>query len=289
MNLCDPAMVMHFISMAAGTTDGPAMDGFYQNTTQGTFFWDIMRNVVKRPTKRQRECQAPKAILLNTGEIKYPFDWQPKILDVQLLRVGNFTTMSGRRLQKAVKQKIIQLGMGPSNGYASYLSMQRYEGASTPYGPHTLSAYIKVFDELVTAMATGNPISNTEILPNYVRQSPDLSAGYGPDRPALLRRDVNSTYERQSGLIVEATFVAGNPRNDGMLEGTYLTVEEKQKSGDWKVIRTDNDYDTRFLWHSTMPILGHSEAVIRWDIDETTPVGTYRIGYFGHHRVPFEK
>ena len=67
----------------------------------------------------------------------FPYEWQPHILDVQLFRVGNFyiaavpaefTTMSGRRLRKAIKEKLIELGTGdeettvvlsgPANGYA---------------------------------------------------------------------------------------------------------------------------------------------------------------------------
>ncbi|KAL0078298.1 Neutral/alkaline nonlysosomal ceramidase [Phycomyces blakesleeanus] len=316
--LCDPAMGYSF---AAGTTDGPAIDGFYQNTTQGTFFWDIAKDLVKKPTQRQKECQAPKAILLNTGEIKYPFDWQPKILDVQLLRMGNvyiigvpseFSTMSGRRLRRSVRQNLIAQGLGnndtvvlhtgPANGYASYCTtfeeyqMQRYEGGSTPYGPYTLDAYIKVFGELVSSMASGKPILDSEQLPNYVNASYDFSPRQGADRPKLFHqfgdvvRNVAPVYRRRKALTITASFVAGNPRNDGMLDKTYLTVEYRQpSSGDWKIIKTDDDYDTRFIWRYTMPILGQSEATVEWDCGEDTPAGFYRLGYFGHHRTPYTK
>ncbi|KAI9016486.1 Neutral/alkaline nonlysosomal ceramidase [Phycomyces nitens] len=314
--LCDPAMGYSF---AAGTTDGPAIDGFYQNTTQGTFFWDIAKDLVKKPSQKQKECQAPKAILLNTGEIKYPFDWQPKILDVQLLRLGNvyiigvpseFSTMSGRRLRRSVKRNLIEQGLGdkdtvvlhtgPANGYASYCTtfeeyqMQRYEGGSTPYGPYTLDAYIKVFEELVTAMASGRPVLDSEQLPNYVNASYDFSPRQGADRPKLFHqfgdvvRNVAPVYKRRKALTVTATFVAGNPRNDGMLDKTYLTVERQDDSGDWKVVKTDDDYDTRFIWRYTMPILGQSEATVEWDCGDA-PAGIYRLGYFGHHRTPYTK
>jgi neutral ceramidase len=83
-------------------------------------------------------CQSPKPILLDTGEISFfPHTWQPEILDIQLFRLGHvfiysvpseFTTMSGRRLRRAIKQALInhQLGdqdtivihSGPANGYA---------------------------------------------------------------------------------------------------------------------------------------------------------------------------
>lgn len=69
--------------------------------------------------------------------MSFPYAWQPTILDVQLLRIGNvyiagvpaeFTTMSGRRLRAAIKHKLIEYNVGnenttvilsgPANGYA---------------------------------------------------------------------------------------------------------------------------------------------------------------------------
>lgn len=66
-----------------------------------------------------------------------PYTWQPHILDVQLFRIGNFyiaavpsefTTMSGRRLRNAIKNKLVEYAIGdnettvvlsgPANGYA---------------------------------------------------------------------------------------------------------------------------------------------------------------------------
>lgn len=67
----------------------------------------------------------------------YLHSWQPEILDIQLFRLGNvfiyavpaeFTTMSGRRLRRAIKRALINHGLGdqqtvvihsgPANGYA---------------------------------------------------------------------------------------------------------------------------------------------------------------------------
>jgi neutral ceramidase len=75
--------------------------------------------------------------LLDTGEMTSLHSWQPEILDIQLFRVGNvfiyavpseFTTMSGRRLQNAIKTALIKnylgnqdtivIHSGPANGYA---------------------------------------------------------------------------------------------------------------------------------------------------------------------------
>lgn len=55
-------------SFAAGTTDGPGMFNFAQGTTTGNPFWDHVRDFLSEPTQEEMDCQAPKPILLNTGE-----------------------------------------------------------------------------------------------------------------------------------------------------------------------------------------------------------------------------
>jgi neutral ceramidase len=46
-------------------------------------------------------------------------------------------------------------------------------------------------------------------------------------------------------IVISVTFVAGNPRHNPKADGSFLTVEQKQKDGGWKTIRNDHDYDTR--------------------------------------------
>ncbi|KAI7902015.1 Neutral/alkaline nonlysosomal ceramidase [Cokeromyces recurvatus] len=322
VQLCHPAMGYAF---AAGTTDGPALNGFYQNTTKGTFGWDLIKDIVQKPSKEQKKCQAPKPILLDTGEISTLYPWQPVILDIQLFRIGNvfiyavpseFTTMSGRRLRSSIKRALIKYRLGnqdtivihsgPANGYASYCATfeeyqhQRYEGASTPYGPHTLEAYIKAFDELVYMMANPNNHSiKSEELLDYTKQGFNLTPKYRSDQPHLFRsfgdvlQDVSSKYYSKNNLsssfIVSAIFVAGNPRNDPMLGKTFLTVEKKIGKDKWKIIRTDDDYDTRFIWKYKHLLLGTSEATIEWHVSDSVEPGIYRIGYMGNSRLPFSK
>ncbi len=55
-------------SFAAGTTDGPGMFNFAQGTTTSNPFWDKVRDFLSEPTQEEMDCQAPKPILLNTGE-----------------------------------------------------------------------------------------------------------------------------------------------------------------------------------------------------------------------------
>ncbi|XP_014217172.1 neutral ceramidase isoform X3 [Copidosoma floridanum] len=167
---CSPAMGYSF---AAGTTDGPGSFAFEQGTTTSNPFWNAVRNFLAKPTDEDVRCHGAKPILLATGQMRKPYQWQPKIVSTQLAMVGNvvlagvpgeFTTMSGRRLRDAVKKAIDETDesfgeaevvvAGLCNTYSDYITTpeeyqaQRYEGASTVYGPHTLTIYLKQYAEL---------------------------------------------------------------------------------------------------------------------------------------------
>jgi len=131
-------------SFAAGTTDGPALMGFVQGDANVThLLWDRVRDLYQAPSPSQIQCHYPKPILLSTGEKEQPYAWQPSIVEVQLLRVGNlwiaavpgeFTTMAGRRLRRRIRETIEAyrdenaLGdvyiviAGLSNLYSSYVT-----------------------------------------------------------------------------------------------------------------------------------------------------------------------
>nr|XP_040033448.1 neutral ceramidase [Gasterosteus aculeatus aculeatus] len=113
----------------------------------------------------------------DTHTMNWPLPWHPQIVDVQIITIGSvavvavpgeMTTMSGRRLREAVKQELESEGAfkdtevvlaGLSNIYTHYITtyeeyqVQRYEGASTIYGPHTLSAYLQKYRGLARAIA----------------------------------------------------------------------------------------------------------------------------------------
>ncbi|KAI8341054.1 Neutral/alkaline nonlysosomal ceramidase [Chlamydoabsidia padenii] len=335
-SLCKPAMGFSFI---AGTTDAEPGIGVYQETTHIPWYWRLVRNFIKKPSQAQALCHAPKPILFDTGEMEFPHAWQPHVLDLQLLRLGDiyivgvpaeFTTMSGRRLCNAIKSKVIEHGgdpsstkvilSGPANGYSSYVAtyeeyqVQRFEGAATIYGPHTLEGYIHVFQALASSMMTNQPVS----LPTTIMESPnsttpvltttfdpmtmtmagrrmyfDLTPRRGTDHPIFsfnfgdVIHDVpEQQYNPTSSdiIVISATFVAGNPRHNPMADRSFLTVEQKQDDGHWETIRNDHDYDTRFRWNLKSKLFGQSEATIEWEIDNQTEHGVYRIGYFGHHK-----
>lgn len=48
---------------------------FYWKNLQGNAFWRLVRNLLKTPSAEQNKCQHPKPILLDTGEMKVPYDW----------------------------------------------------------------------------------------------------------------------------------------------------------------------------------------------------------------------
>jgi len=59
-----------------------------QGVVTGNPFWDFISGLLKDPTPEQVECHAPKPILLDTGEIQYPYAWHPTQVDTQIIRLG---------------------------------------------------------------------------------------------------------------------------------------------------------------------------------------------------------
>ena len=68
-------------------------------------------------------------------QMTFPFDWHPRIVDTQLLRIGplviaalpgEFTTMAGRRMREAVEEKLDEgeevVLAGLSNVYTHYVT-----------------------------------------------------------------------------------------------------------------------------------------------------------------------
>ncbi|XP_067670891.1 neutral ceramidase B-like [Haliotis asinina] len=306
---CKPAMGYSF---AAGTTDGPGMFDFKQGTISPNPFWDFVRNFIKKPSPEQTACHAPKPILFDTGEMNRPYPWQPAIVDIQMLRVGQlviigvpaeFSTMAGRRTRDAVAEALVSSGFpqdtvpviaGLCNTYSDYVTtfeeyqIQRYEGASTIFGPNTLQAYIQSFVGLAQDMAKGTPsppgptpqnLLNRQLsfLPPVIFDSAPIGKTYGD-----VVVDVQPEYSQNS--TVRASFVSGDPRNGLKRDETFLTVEKQLSATEWDVVFTDSSRHTRFYWHHTNYILGESAAEISWDIPANQEPGTYRIKHFGDHK-----
>lgn len=320
VQLCSPAMGYSF---AAGTTDGPGMFGFTQGTTTGNPFWNRVRDFLSKPTDEEIRCQHPKPILLNTGDIEIPYQWDPRVVPVQIIRVGNlfilscpneFTTMAGRRLRNTIQsiledgkivgegQKIYVTIAGLTNSYSSYVTTyeeyqaQRYEAASTIFGPHTLEGYIQEFSRLARDLVAGQPSVSTTSPPDLTDKQLQLipeprfdrvpkNASFGDVFPG---KDVKASYK--VGETATATFYAANPRNNQRVQGTYLTIEKKSKIG-YHMIANDADWSTKFHWRAgpedplDFGVSKQSIAEISWDISNDITTGTYRICYFGDHKI----
>lgn len=306
---CVPAMGYSF---AAGTTDGPGSFAFEQGTTTSNPFWNTVRNFLAAPTKSDIHCQRPKPILLISGRMRLPYQWQPKIISTQVAVIGNvviagvpgeFTTMSGRRLREAIKKvmndgsddEISVIVAGLCNTYSDYVTtpeeyqVQRYEGASTIYGPHTLTIYLKQYQELVQAAVQNKPVppgppapellqSNLiTLVPPVLYDTPRWGRNFGD----VIQQPAKVT---SPGDTVTAIFVAGHPRNNLMTDSSFLTVERLEDDEVWIPVATDADWETKFQWRRTSTILGSSQVTITWEIPQDVKPGEYRIRHNGYYR-----
>eukprot|EP00057_Strongylocentrotus_purpuratus_P021390 XP_011675864.1 PREDICTED: neutral ceramidase [Strongylocentrotus purpuratus] len=248
------------------------------------------------------------------SQMNFPYEWSPHIVDTQILRIGDFailaipgefTTMSGRRVRDAVTKEMIANGAsanataviaGLTNTYSDYIvtyeeyQVQRYEGASTIFGQHTLQAYINQFRNLTTNMMQDKtpprgPIPKSLIdeqvsfLPPVFFDETPIGKSFGE-----VLTDVGGTSFKK-GSVVQAVFQAGNPRNNLRTGESFMTVEYLDPTKQtWTVVHTDADFCTRFIWTRTSTLLGHSEVTAYWDIPSDTPVGTYRLRVFGESK-----
>jgi neutral ceramidase len=303
-------------SFAAGTTDGPGAFDFTQGDTNGNPFWMLIRDMLRAPSRAQLSCHYPKPILLDVGETHFPYDWVPAIVETQMFKIGNIylvgfpgelTTMSGRRMRNAIKQIAddgstdtdnVAIVAGLSNVYTHYVAtfeeyqMQRYEAASTIYGPHTLSAYIQQFSLLTKAMLTNSAVGDGPDPPLLIKGQISFNPPIVMDMPPFLRKMgecIREPYPRAyPGETIKATFIAGHPRNNPLRGGSFFVVERKPDNGGkyakWETVATDADWSTEFRWVRPVPLLPNSEIDFTWEMPEDTPEGTYRIRHFGYYK-----
>ncbi|KKY22602.1 putative neutral ceramidase [Phaeomoniella chlamydospora] len=309
-------------SFAGGTSDGPGAFDFTQaiNTSDTSSpalnnpLWALARDFIHNPSAEQEACQSPKPILLDAGATTFPYQWAPNILDVQTLRAGSLiiivspgeaTTMAGRRwrskvataatLDLGIDDPVVVLG-GPANTYSHYIateeeySVQRYEGASTLHGPHSLEAhislslkylpYLESMSTAATIPAGPSPPINTNIslsfISGVVYDNPYLLKSFGD----VLTNPSSTTTYSADGSHPTTVFVAANPRNNLRLEETYAAIE-RETNGAWETYRTDKDWSLLFKWNRTDELLGTSSVSLVWEIEDTAESGSYRMRYWG--------
>ncbi|KAF3276186.1 hypothetical protein TWF970_006470 [Orbilia oligospora] len=310
-------------SFAAGTSDGPGAFDFTQSDSEdpdANPVWKVVSSLLKAPGPEQKSCQWPKPILLDVGEMHFPYDWTANIADIQMLRVGQFiaiispgeaTTMSGRRWKEAVakastsvipsgSRPIVVLG-GPANTYTHYITteeeynVQRYEGASTLYGPHTLNAYISLTLKYLPFLSPANTqtIDPGPSPPDNSDSSLNFITGVVYDNPPIFKSfgqittDAAASY--RVGDTVTVVFIGANPRNNLRLEGTFAAVEFQKSDGSWIQVRNDEDWDLIYNWRRDDGFWGSSSAIIQWVVGngpKSVQPGKYRIKYYGDSKAP---
>ncbi|KAG4065246.1 hypothetical protein HA402_012688 [Bradysia odoriphaga] len=294
-------------SFAAGTTDGPGAYSFFeQGDTTGNPFWQLVGNSLRPPSRDDRDCHRPKPILLMTGGMSWPYLWQPQSLPTQVLKIGSavilgvaseISTMAGRRLRDTITEigesmgeDLVVLPTGMANMYASYAvtyeeyQVQRYEGGSSPYGPHTLTIYQQTFSRIFTALMNRQTVPAGPTPRDETRSQLTFLTPVVMDTGRFGRVVVEPrvTYNRRQ--VVFTTFVAGNPRNDLMTESSFFFVQQLQTNGTWRDVATDANWETKFIWRRVSTLLGTSEIDFYWTIPANQEIGTYRIRHVGASR-----
>jgi neutral ceramidase len=294
-------------AFAAGTTDGPGEFNFKQGTNGSeNAYWNwLASHILAAPPANVVKCQYPKPILIYTGGLKWPCEWTQGILPLQMFRIGQLfiaatpvevTTMSGRRLRASITAALTSAGVAnpivvlasPSNAYSHYVTtpeeyiFQRYEGASTLFGPWTLPAYQQEYTKLAVLLAKGQkapvPVRPMDCSKTTFSLQPGVIVDEGPF--GKVKTDVKSSYKR--GETVSVIFWSANPRNNLRTADTFLTVERQVSANNWVVVANDGDWATRYRW-SRQGIAG-SLATITWDVPLDAATGTYRIRHFGDYK-----
>ncbi|KAL3850105.1 hypothetical protein ACJIZ3_011987 [Penstemon smallii] len=211
--------------------------------------------------------------------------------------------MAGRRLRDAVKivltegnskefgSNVHMVIAGLTNTYSItilyYTTLVLFQGASTLFSPHTLSAYIQEFKKLASGLVKGHSVESgpqpldllnkqISLLPPVIVVATPIGVKFGD-----LSLDVpkNSTFKRGDNVTV--VFWSACPRNDLMTECTFALVEVLGGKDTWVPAYDDDDFCLRFIWSRPAKLSARRHATIKWIIPKTAVSGVYRIRHFG--------
>jgi neutral ceramidase len=258
-------------------------------------------------TQPVKDCQAPKAILFETGSGEVPL--QSQIRSLTISRLGSLaivsmptevTTMSARRIRQSVKNtlgdwvKHIVIA-GYSNGYAGYITTpeeyqtQQYEGGHTLHGKWTLPAYIQTLTGLAESLNDASikfvgpqyddwrgkaPAVN--LFANIIDQQPE-----GKEFGSVVAMNKTSV---KAGETIWVEFLSGNPSTGYRNDDTYISIEQKQGE-QWKTIFTDMAWSTIIRWEEKGDNL---IAKVNWTIPLDMTGGIYRIKHLGNYRFTLD-
>lgn len=289
-------------AFAAGTENGRPV-GIFQ---EGSIYGLNWPRITTMP--QEQACHAEKVMLLPTGFAK-PSPWTAQVAPFQLVRLGELaiiaapfeiTTMAGRRLKESVLAALAPSGVryvvlsGLSNEYLHYVTTreeyakQAYEGGSTLFGPWSLEAYTEIFQGLAQEIEDGIAQPDGAV--------PPVSEAKGivhEPRPAFDTLPIGKSFgdvavapqsEYRQGDAVQVTFHGGHPVHGAPEGGSFLTVEQWQ-DGVWSPRLYDWDPETQLRWERAG--LNGSKIHIRWETDDRTPFGVYRICHAGRRKPLF--
>ncbi|GMF29087.1 unnamed protein product [Phytophthora fragariaefolia] len=275
------------VSMVSGTEfDGRGVPAIREGIRWGTY-----PKVTTLP--ELQSLQKEKPIIFPTAR----YGMSPKVLPLQLFCIADslhiaavpfeVTTMAGRRLRASLASSLNELLSsvkevhepviaGLSNAYCGYMTtreeyaVQRYEGASTHFGPNQLVATCQQFEILAMAM---HSISSSKpehtVLGVGTSLSPPSIKGMGVlDYNIPVIHDgvasgvsfgtvvAGSDVFREYGWgsTVRVRFHAAHPKNNLRTQGTFLEVQRwmadnnRDVGGIWVIHADDGDINTTFQW-----------------------------------------
>lgn len=297
-------------TLAGSVEDGPAIPGFEEGMNSPVA--DLLEPWHIDPPQWLVDCQYPKASLVPTGMITVGAPATPKILPLQIVKLGQFylvagpaeyTIVSGLRIRTSVAEELgvpveNVLMQGYANAYSQYVTtpeeydMQQYEGGSTLYGRYTLPAYQQEFAKLAASLRDGSAVDRGPTPPDLSDRQINLQTGVVMDNPPSGKSfggvlvQPEGSYE--PGDTAKTEFVTGHPKNNLHRNGTFLEVQ-RLEDGKWVRYLDDGDWGTKYRWIRINGLTGTSKAAITWDIAPGTPAGTYRIVHTGDSKSLFGK
>jgi len=179
-----------------------------------------------------------------------------------------------------------------ANAYSQYTTTyeeykaQRYEGGSTLFGPHQLSAYLQTLDNLTIAMARNQPIPPGPKPEDLSRDqlsfiTPVLLDTFPPGKPfGTVEVQPRNSYRKGENVTCE--FWSAHLDNNFINVETYFTIEFLNGTN-WIIVKNDSDEDTYIKWirFTRNLIYPDSKVNIKWEVNDDVASGTYRIRHFG--------
>jgi neutral ceramidase len=294
----------------AGTDEGDGFAGFRQGANP---VLDAVSRAIFRCSPRQRDSQAPKAMVLPGRSLNRIAPFVQQRVPVQLLRIGplyligipgEVTITAGLRMRRAVAAAVGTgladvLVAGYSNAYIHYVTTpeeydaQRYEGGSTLFGRWEAPALTQIAVGLAAAMRDGRPTESADpgpgaSLPRRVRRARRLDRA--PTGRAFGDVIAAPLASYRPGERVLVRFVGAHLANDLRRGGTYLEVEH-EIDRNWVRIADDGDWSTALAWSQSRR--GESFVTVTWDIPSDAALGRYRLRHHGDaidhtgRRTPF--